>query len=87
MVDVRNVLVTGMSGTGKSTALAELAQRGFRVVETNRAPWGEWSDAYGGYVWRQELSEELLAHEVLQLLERFTQSPQSKPPPGEPVPT
>jgi len=52
-----------MSGTGKSTALAELAERGFRVVETDRAPWSEWSDADGGYVWREELIEELLARE------------------------
>jgi dephospho-CoA kinase len=33
------VLVTGMSGTGKSAALAELARRGRRVVDTD----------YGGY--------------------------------------
>jgi dephospho-CoA kinase len=33
------VLVTGMSGTGKSAALAELARRGHRVVDTD----------YGGY--------------------------------------
>ena len=63
VIDMRNVLVTGMSGTGKSTALAELAKRGFRVVETDRAPWSEWSDADGGYVWREELIEELLARD------------------------
>jgi dephospho-CoA kinase len=33
------VLVTGMSGTGKSTALAELERKGYRVVDTD----------YGGY--------------------------------------
>lgn len=33
------VFVTGMSGTGKSAALAELARRGHRVVDTD----------YGGY--------------------------------------
>jgi adenylate kinase family enzyme len=60
---MRNVLVTGMSGTGKSTTLAELARRGFRVIETDRAPWSEWSDAEGGYVWREELIEELLARD------------------------
>ena len=60
---MRNVLVTGMSGTGKSTALAELARRGFRVIETDRAPWSAWSDAAGGYVWREELIEELLARD------------------------
>jgi adenylate kinase family enzyme len=33
------VLVTGMSGSGKSTTLAELARRGHRVVDTD----------YGGF--------------------------------------
>ena len=33
------VLVTGMSGTGKSTLLAELAQRGHRVVDTDHDGW------------------------------------------------
>lgn len=33
------VLVTGMSGTGKSTVLAELGRRGHRVVDTDEAGW------------------------------------------------
>ena len=44
-----------MSGTGKSTALAELARRGFSVVETDHAPWSEWSEQADGYVWNEEL--------------------------------
>jgi dephospho-CoA kinase len=52
-----------MSGTGKSTVLAELEQRGFAVVETDIAPWSEWSDKDGGYVWREDLIDELLARE------------------------
>ena len=50
-----------MSGTGKSTALAELEHRGIRVVDTDEAPWSEWSEADGGYVWREDLVAELLA--------------------------
>jgi dephospho-CoA kinase len=50
-----------MSGTGKSTVLAELEQRGFAVVETDVAPWSEWSDEAGGYVWREDLIDDLLA--------------------------
>jgi hypothetical protein len=46
-----------MSGTGKSTALVELAKRGFQVVETDDAPWSEWSETDGGYVWREGLAE------------------------------
>jgi RNase adaptor protein for sRNA GlmZ degradation len=33
------VLVTGMSGTGKSTALAELRHRGHRVIDTDDPGW------------------------------------------------
>ena len=33
------VLVTGMSGTGKSAALAELGRRGHRVVDTDGPGW------------------------------------------------
>jgi dephospho-CoA kinase len=36
------VLVTGMSGTGKSSALAELGRRGYRVVDTDDPGWSEW---------------------------------------------
>jgi dephospho-CoA kinase len=60
---MRRILVTGMSGTGKSTALAELAERGFQTVETDDAPWREWSEADGGYVWREDLVEELLSRD------------------------
>jgi dephospho-CoA kinase len=57
------ILVTGMSGTGKSTALAELERRGYAVLETDVAPWSEWSDEAGGYVWREDLVSELLSRE------------------------
>ena len=52
-----------MSGTGKSSVLAELARRGFEVVETDDVPWCEWSEADGGYVWREDLVEELLSRD------------------------
>ena len=60
---VRKILVTGMSGTGKSTALAELARRGFDVIETDRDGWSEWSESEGGYVWREERIARMLARE------------------------
>ncbi len=62
-----NVLVTGMSGTGKSTALAELDRRGFRVVDTDEPGWSEWipaSDvAEGEWLWREDRIAELLESE------------------------
>jgi len=57
------VLVTGMSGTGKSSALAELRKRGFRVVDTDDPGWTEWSDEEAGYVWREDRIAELLARD------------------------
>ena len=53
--------MTGMSGTGKSTALAELALRGFEVVETDEPGWKELRD--GEWVWREDRMSELLAAE------------------------
>jgi adenylate kinase family enzyme len=59
------VLVTGMSGTGKSTALAELARRGHRVIDTD---YGDWSEdvpiagqARPERLWREDRMETLLA--------------------------
>lgn len=43
------VLVTGMSGTGKTTLLEELARRGFLTVDTDYDGWtladGSWDAA------------------------------------------
>jgi hypothetical protein len=36
------ILVTGMAGTGKSSALAELGRRGYRVVDTTDPGWREY---------------------------------------------
>lgn len=52
-----------MSGTGKSSALLELEKRGFAVVDTDYGGWSEWSDAEGGYVWREDRIMELLARD------------------------
>jgi dephospho-CoA kinase len=60
---MRKILLTGMSGTGKSAALAELEKRGFAVVDTDYADWSRWSDADGGYVWDEERITELLTRE------------------------
>jgi hypothetical protein len=52
-----------MSGTGKSSALAELAKRGFGVVDTHHGGWSLWSNAAGGYVWDERRIEALLTRE------------------------
>jgi dephospho-CoA kinase len=58
---MRRILVTGMSGTGKSAALLELRRRGFRTVDTDEGEWTEWRD--GGAYWRDDRIERLLAEE------------------------
>jgi dephospho-CoA kinase len=52
-----------MSGTGKSTVLAELARLGYETVETDVEPWSEWSDEAGGYVWNEAQLAQLLERE------------------------
>jgi len=62
------VLVTGMSGTGKSSALAELGRRGYRVVETDEPGWCEYREYVepsdelhrGEWLWVEERIAELL---------------------------
>lgn len=53
------VLITGMSGTGKSTVLGELAARGYRTVDTD---YDGWTDGRGG-PWDAARMAELLATE------------------------
>jgi dephospho-CoA kinase len=60
----RVVLVTGMSGTGKSTALGELARRGHAVVDTDHGGFTEDVPANDGSgserLWRAERIAALL---------------------------
>ncbi len=58
---MRRVLITGMSATGKSSALAELERLGFQVVDTDEPGWTEWSAREDGYLWREDRIAELLA--------------------------
>lgn len=57
------MLVTGMSGTGKSSVLAGLGRLGFSVVDTDDPGWTEWCEDEGGYVWREDRIRELLEAE------------------------
>jgi adenylate kinase family enzyme len=66
VASMSKVLVTGMSGTGKSSALTELGRRGYRVVDTGDPGWSE----YREYV---ESSDELHRGEWLWIEERITE--------------
>ena len=57
------VLITGMSGTGKSTVLAALARRGHRTVDTDEDDWSHEVVGPGGpeQLWREAPMARLLA--------------------------
>ena len=73
------VLVTGVSGVGKSTTVAELTRRGIRAVDLDDPAWSEWVDSPDGdgpsplhpgqdWLWREDRVERLLATEDAGLL-------------------
>jgi shikimate kinase len=55
------VLITGMSGVGKSSLLDELGRRGYRTVDTDYGGYHETVD--GERLWREDRIAELLAQD------------------------
>jgi shikimate kinase len=73
---VKRVLLTGLSGTGKSTVTAALAAQGHRAVDLDTADYSNWVDAADwseapgtpvepgrDWVWQEDRVRELLADE------------------------
>jgi shikimate kinase len=68
---MKRILVTGMSGTGKSSVVRELARRGFEAVDLDTPEWSEWVPADAAdsltpaagedWVWRADRVADLLA--------------------------
>ena len=59
------VLVTGMSGTGKSAVLQKLGERGHRVVDTDTDQWSHWvtlPDGSPDWIWREDAITALLTN-------------------------
>jgi len=57
------VLVTGMSGTGKSACLEVLSSRGYESVDTDTNEWSIWtkrSDGSLDWIWREDEISSLL---------------------------
>jgi shikimate kinase len=72
---MRRVLITGMSGSGKSSVIEALANRGFKAIDTDWNP--DWEmrpvpggpDADGpGWVWREDRISRLLSTEDVDVL-------------------
>ncbi|NIR68290.1 MAG: AAA family ATPase, partial [candidate division Zixibacteria bacterium] len=64
---MKRVLLTGMSGTGKSTLIQELGKLGYKSIDLDEPGWSQYS-ADGDWVWREERVAELLATEDAEIL-------------------
>jgi shikimate kinase len=69
---VKRVFLTGMSGTGKSAVIAELAARGYKAIDTDYDGWSELVDVPASvgptglgegkdWLWREDRVARLLA--------------------------
>ena len=78
---MNRVLLTGMSGTGKSTIIEVLTARGYKAIDADTGEWCEWvevsdgSDEYGSpvepgrdWVWREDRIADLLSTEDTDVL-------------------
>ncbi len=73
---MKRVLLTGMSGTGKSSVLAELRARGFKTVDTDDGGWTEQVEVAANagsapameWLWREDLMARLLSTEDADVL-------------------
>lgn len=75
---MKRVLLTGMSGTGKSTLIHELGARGYKAIDTDSDEWSVWVNSAGAgpdrsgeeldWIWREERIQRLLATEDADVL-------------------
>jgi broad-specificity NMP kinase len=74
---VKRILITGMSGTGKSTVVAELAARGHHAIDLDTDTWSEWVQVDGNptgansghdWLWNETKLAMLLAEGISQTL-------------------
>lgn len=45
---MQRVLLTGMSGTGKSTVIRELSKRGYKAIDADDDGWSHWINTHSG---------------------------------------
>jgi shikimate kinase len=66
---MKRILLTGMSGTGKSTVIRALAERGYKAVDSDSDEWSVWADdplqpnTEPDWIWREDRIQGLLSNE------------------------
>jgi len=76
---VKRILLTGMSGVGKSTVIRQLEAHGYKSVDVDDPAWSEWAESADGegpsplrpgqdWVWREDRIRSLLATEDADVL-------------------
>jgi broad-specificity NMP kinase len=67
---MKRILITGMSGTGKSSVIEELKRRGYEAVDTDSDAWCEWVSVQGentepekDWIWKEQEITDLLQRE------------------------
>lgn len=78
---MKRILLTGMSGTGKSTVIEELAARGYKAVDADCDEFSQWVEVEGeasaevvpvdgnrDWVWREDRIQDLLSNEDTDVL-------------------
>ncbi|WP_264774859.1 AAA family ATPase [Deinococcus aetherius] len=66
---MKRILITGMSGTGKTSVIEELSRRGFTAIDTDSDEWCEWTVGHEvgsetsepDWVWREDRMWHLLS--------------------------
>ena len=78
---MKRILLTGVSGTGKSTVIGELAARGYKAVDADCDEFSEWVEVIGDsgtdlspaevnrdWMWREDRIQDLLSTEDTDVL-------------------
>ena len=78
---MKRILLTGMSGTGKSTVIGNLAARGYKAVDADCDEFSQWVEVEGSadaevtpvdgnrdWVWREDRIQDLLSSEDADVL-------------------